>query len=101
MAKSNAGGRREGAGRKKGYVALQAEKFRQEVVKQTMKELRPILKKALEQAKAGDAQARSWLIDRGFGKALESLAIVDPDDVLKTIFIEKSNDKNSNHKSST
>lgn len=38
-----------------------------------------IIKKAIEQAKAGDATARAWLFDRGYGKAVESIEMSGPD----------------------
>lgn len=76
-------------GRPKGYIAIQAEKARQILVEELMKNWTPIVKKAMQQALAGDATARAWLKDNGFGKALDNLAITDPDDVLKNIIIQK------------
>lgn len=76
-------------GRPKGYAALQAEKAREILVEELMESWQPIVMKAVEGALAGNKDDRAWLTDRGFGKALENLALHDPDDVLKTILINK------------
>jgi hypothetical protein len=86
------GGKREGAGRKKGYAALQAEKAREILVQELMDSWQPIVVKAVEGALKGNPIDRAWLTDRGFGKALERLALEDPDDVLKSIIINRGTD---------
>lgn len=67
------GGKREGAGRKKGFAALEAEKARQFIAEKISKELGPIVDKAVEQALTGDRYAREWLAERAWGKALQSV----------------------------
>lgn len=62
------GGKREGAGRPKGFAALEAEKAREYICERLKEELGPIVDKAIEQAKEGDKYAREWLVDRGYGK---------------------------------
>lgn len=72
------GGKREGAGRKKGLASILADKARDYIAEQLDKELKPIVEKAIEQAKVGDYKAREWLSERGWGKAVQ--AIVTKDD---------------------
>src|ERR1035437_8464766 len=67
------GGKREGAGRKKGFPALQHEKARELLAIRLATEFGPIVDKAIEQAKDGDTEARRWLTDRAWGKAKESM----------------------------
>lgn len=67
------GGKREGAGRKKGFPALQHEKDRELLAIRLATEFGPIVDKAIEQAKDGDTEARRWLTDRAWGKAKESM----------------------------
>lgn len=83
------GGKRPGAGRKKGLASVMAEKARDILVSELMKEWKPIVVEAVKAAKKGDATARAWLTDRGFGKALEQLAISDPDNVLKGVVVNR------------
>ena len=76
------GGARQGAGRKKGYAAIEAEKAWAFIAKRVVEELAPIVDKAIEQAtKDGDRAAREWLTDRAFGKATQFIA-TDPDHPL-------------------
>lgn len=65
------GGKRKGAGRKKGYKAIEAEKAREYIAKRVSDELDPIITKAIAQAKAGDGTARRDLMDRAYGKPKE------------------------------
>lgn len=74
------GGYRPGAGRKKGYAALQSEKAREELIKLLKKEWNPIVLKAIEQAKSGDAVARNWLSERGYGKVVQAIVTQDEDE---------------------
>lgn len=73
----SAGGKREGAGRKKGYAAIQAEKSREIIVKQLETEWAPIVEKAIEQAKNGDAVARNWVSERGYGRVPQAIMTED------------------------
>ena len=76
------GGKRPGAGRKKGYAAIEAEKARVFIAKKLVEELGPIVDKAIKQAKEdGDKHAREWLTDRAFGKATQFIA-TDPEHPL-------------------
>lgn len=85
----SAGGKRQGAGRKKGFATLESERQRDYVAKVLVKEFKPIVKKAVDQAKDGDKSAREWLADRAFGKATNAVEISNPDGSLKTIIIQK------------
>lgn len=67
------GGYRPGAGRKKGFKAIEAEKAREYIINRVSEELGPIIDKAIEQAKAGDQTARRELLDRAYGKPRETI----------------------------
>lgn len=58
-------------GRPKGYAAIEAEKAREYIAKRVSEELEPIISKAIEQAQAGDSNARKDLLDRAYGKPKE------------------------------
>ena len=72
-----AGGYRPGAGRKKGAATIIAERVRARIAEEVEKELPAILGKSIEQAKEGDAKAREFLFDRGFGKATQFMMTRD------------------------
>lgn len=67
------GGARPGAGRKKGYKAIAAEKANAYIAKRVSDELAPIIDVAIDQAKKGDITARKDLLDRAYGKPKETL----------------------------
>lgn len=71
-------------GRPKGYVALQAELKRQQLVELLDKEWKPIVIKAIQSAKDGDATARAWLAERGYGRVSQSvdLTVIEPPDPI-------------------
>lgn len=94
------GGKREGAGRKKGFAALEAEKQRHFIARKLVKEVGPIVTKAIELAKLGDRYSRDWLFDRAYGKASQLLEVSDPDGTLKTVIVQKYG-ADSNNKSTT
>lgn len=71
------GGKREGAGRKKGYAAIQAEKSRELICLALEKDFKPIIEKAIDQAKDGDAVARNFLFERGYGKVAQAVTTLD------------------------
>lgn len=91
------GGKRPGAGRKKGFKAIAAEKAREFVVKTVSENLEPILTAQMEAAKGlyyekktedgeilvfqekPDINAGKYLIDQTIGKATESLEVGGPD----------------------
>lgn len=60
-------------GRKKGYPALEAERARIMIAERLATEFLPIVNKAIEQAQAGDKDARAWLVDRAYGKAPQAI----------------------------
>jgi len=62
------GGARPGAGRKKGFAAIQSEKLREFLVEQVLKEKGPIIKALVEKAKSGDTQAIKEVLERTIGK---------------------------------
>jgi len=65
------GGKREGAGRKKGVKALIFERTRQYIAEQIEKELEPMVKALIKEAKEGDVYSFRELFDRAFGKAVQ------------------------------
>lgn len=67
------GGKREGAGRKKGFAALQAEEARRILADMVMKEIVPIGVALIAKAKKGDVFAIRELFDRAFGKPLVTI----------------------------
>lgn len=69
------GGKREGAGRKKGYKAIAAEKAREYLVKRIAAELEPITDMILKSAKAGDTKSLEYLINQLIGKPKETMEI--------------------------
>ena len=69
------GGHRAGAGRKKGFAALEGEKARELIAKKLSAELGPIIDIAIKQAKSGDRYAREWLIERAYGKVKEDIEL--------------------------
>ena len=69
------GGQREGAGRKKGFAALEAEKARELIAQKLVVSFEPIVDKAIEQAISGNQKAREWLTDRAYGKISQGMDI--------------------------
>ena len=76
------GGKREGAGRKKGFPALEAEKARLMIAEKLTNEFAPIVDKAIEQAKTGNKDARDWLTDRAYGKSMQPIVGKDGKDFI-------------------
>ena len=73
------GGRRQGAGRKPGFAAKNAEEARRILSEMVMREIEPIGKVLIAKAKKGDIVAARELFDRAFGKAPQTTKI-DPSD---------------------
>jgi len=73
------GGKREGAGRKKGFAALEAEKARELIATKLQVHFSPIVDKAIEQALDGDKYAREWLTQRGYGNVLQEIDLGNRD----------------------
>ncbi len=69
------GGYRPGSGRKKGEATLAAERIRNYIAEQVERHLNPIVSKAIEQAKAGNKDARDFLLDRSFGKPRQNVGL--------------------------
>ena len=72
------GGKRPGAGRKKGSKAnhtFEAEKARALIMRKLFESLEPIIDKAIEQAKLGNHQAREWLSDRAMGRVPTAIEV--------------------------
>lgn len=65
------GGKREGAGRKKGFAAKTAEEARKVFAELVFREVEPIARALIKQAKSGDVRAASLLFDRAFGKPVD------------------------------
>lgn len=92
------GGFRPGAGRKKAPHTIEAEKAREYITKRVSEELEPIITKAIEQAKAGDATARRDLMDRAYGKPTESMDVTSggkPIPILNALLPNNSDKKDS------
>lgn len=76
------GGKRPGAGRKKGSKAshtLQAEAGRAFVVATIARHLKPLLAAMVEKAKEGNVQAFSELMDRGWGRPAQAMELTGKD----------------------
>jgi len=69
------GGKRTGAGRKKGFAAKNAEEARRILSEMVMSEIEPIGKALINMAKKGDVVAARELLDRAFGKAPQTAKI--------------------------
>lgn len=83
------GGKREGAGRKKGYKAIEVEKAREYLVARVVADLEPIVSAQIDLAKgirlvdekgnvyqkAPDKDAAKYLLDHTVGKAKEKLDV--------------------------
>jgi hypothetical protein len=63
------GGKRPGAGRKKGFAAKNAEEARRIFSEKVLRDIDPIYNALLAKAKKGDTAAARELLDRAFGKA--------------------------------
>lgn len=89
-----AGGKREGAGRKKGFPALQAEAMRKFIAEKLIPANEPIINKAIEQAEAGDKAARDFLYDRAYGKPNQAVDVTSEGKALPTplYVLPKAND---------
>lgn len=69
-------------GRPKGFAAKSAEEARAYIVKRVNEELEPIISKQLEQALAGDKDARRDLMDRAYGKPKETVELLGVKKIL-------------------
>ncbi|HUO50263.1 MAG TPA: hypothetical protein VMU25_01720 [Candidatus Paceibacterota bacterium] len=69
------GGKRAGAGRKKGYAAVRAEEARRQLAEMVSSEIGPIGKALIAKAKSGDTAAARELFDRAWGRASQSVDV--------------------------
>lgn len=69
------GGRRPGAGRKKGFAAKNAEEARQLLSERLATEIGPIADALIEQARKGDVRAIRELFDRAWGRPHTSVSL--------------------------
>ena len=67
------GGKREGAGRPKGYKAIESEKAREYLTKRIAAELEPLADMILANAKNGDVKALEYVINQLVGKPRETI----------------------------
>lgn len=84
------GGKRLGAGRKKGFAAKSAEESRRILSEMVMDEIGPIGKALIAKAKQGDIAAARELFDRAFGKSttVVEATVTHPSDELERQRIE-------------
>jgi len=98
------GGKRKGAGRKKGSKAshtLEAETFRKALIKAVLKDKQEIIQAFVDQAKKGNAKIFPELLNRVLGRVKEEIGIsVDAEQieeitvmVRKILTIKKKEDK--------
>lgn len=82
------GGARPGAGRKKGGKAshtLEAQEARAWFVQKVHENLQPIFVALMTKAVEGDVGALRELLDRGFGKAAQSIDVTSKDERTKPL----------------
>lgn len=66
-------------GRKKGIASILAEKAHAFIAQELDRNLKPIVAKAVRDAKGGDRYAREWLSERGLGKVPQAVIPTDPE----------------------
>ena len=69
------GGKRIGAGRKKGFAAKNAEEARRMLSEMLTDKIKPIAEALIARAESGDVVAAKELFDRAWGKSLQSTEI--------------------------
>jgi hypothetical protein len=72
------GGKRLGAGRKKGSMAshtIEALEIRSHLIKEAIKEKKPLIKALMEKAKQGDVPALREILERTLGRVTEQINI--------------------------
>lgn len=85
----SAGGKREGAGKPKGYKAphtLKAQELKKKLIESFGAEADAIYKALIDKAKAGDISAIKEVLDRVWGKSPQQIDTPDIKDALKVIF---------------
>ena len=69
------GGHRQGAGRKKGFAALQAEQARELFARTLAPHMESVINALIKSAKGGNIQAARELFDRSWGKPISSVEL--------------------------
>ena len=83
------GGHRQGAGRKKGFAAIEAEKSREFIAQKVGASLEPIIDTLIRRAKKGDIRSIQTLFDRAYGRVAQAPDILeDPIPKLTQIVIQ-------------
>ena len=83
------GGKRDGAGKKKGYQAphtLKAQELKKKLIESFGEEAEEVYTALIKKAKAGDIPAIRELLDRVWGKSPQQIDTPDIKDALKVIF---------------
>jgi len=73
------GGKRPGAGRKKGITTLEREKARAYIAEKINEYMPAIFKALVEKASEGDVPAIKELFDRAFGKSIQAVELSGKD----------------------
>ena len=73
------GGKRQGAGRKKGFAATTAEEARRVLVQRVTEEIGPLGDMLIAKAKGGDIRALHELLDRAWGRAPQAVVVSAPE----------------------
>ena len=84
------GGKRIGAGRKKGFAAKNAEQARQVLSEMLVGKIKPIAEALIARAEAGDVVAAKELFDRAWGKSMQSTEISGKDGKPAIVIIPSS-----------
>jgi len=87
------GGKRAGAGRKKGFAAKNAEEARKYFSERVAHEIEPLCDTLLNRAKTGDIRAIHELFVRAWGRSVQSVSVEKYQPVLIVDDIEKSLEK--------
>lgn len=78
------GGYREGAGRKVGFAAKNAEEARRYLSQRVMEDIEPLADLMLGKAKAGNIRALQLLLDRAWGRSRQEIEITESRNPLIT-----------------
>jgi hypothetical protein len=79
------GGKRKGAGRKKGFAALKAEEARAFIAQAVSQELGLITAALVKKAKHGDVRAAQILLERAYGKPIEASGSINTFEPITSI----------------
>ena len=73
------GGVRQGAGRKQGFAAKDAEEARRYFSQRVAEEVAPLADMLIRKAKEGDIRALQVLLDRAWGRPRQEVQIITPE----------------------